>query len=583
MRGWNDSAAAFVATLLFIGFHVASGVSLLSDGRGDNDSLMRLVEVRDLLAGQGWFDLTQYRMGLDGGFVMHWSRLVDAPIAAIILVASMIAGSQATGELVALVLWPLLLAFLALFLLIRLARLFAGEMAVLPAIVVGSAALYFVATFAPGALDHHNIQLVLVLATVLLLAQAEADPRRAAAAGGLSAVMLAIGMESAPYVAVAGLWSAGIFLIRGERAGPAAFGAGFAIGAAVLFLATVPASRWSQATCDAFSLPQLGLAAIGGFGLILAAAIGGRSIRRRAPALAIVGAVAGAVLLGYFPQCLADPYANVDARLKAYWLDSVIETLPVWTIVVNRPAMLFAYYVTPLIALAWLAANMRRRGVRRIDLMVGLFLMAAVLVSFWQVRGAMFAIPLAVAPLAGWIARARTGAATGRNGAALRMVLVWLVSINTVWAGAAGYVAEALGAPRHAAGRATTGECYSEADYAHLAAMPATTVLAISNLGAAILRFTPHRAIAGPYHRNTAGNAFALDAFMGAPEGAAALLRARGVTLLAHCPGNPETRALARWAPAGLLARLAAGNVPDWLEPVPGGADLQLYRVKPAL
>ena len=49
---------------------------------GDNDSLLRLVEIRDLLGGQGWFDLHQYRMGPPGGFVMHWSRLVDAPIAA---------------------------------------------------------------------------------------------------------------------------------------------------------------------------------------------------------------------------------------------------------------------------------------------------------------------------------------------------------------------------------------------------------------------------------------------------------------------------------------------------------------------
>ncbi|MGO7107918.1 hypothetical protein ACCT22_37095, partial [Rhizobium johnstonii] len=32
----------------------------------DNDDGMRLVEVRDFLAGQGWFDLMQYRLGLDG-------------------------------------------------------------------------------------------------------------------------------------------------------------------------------------------------------------------------------------------------------------------------------------------------------------------------------------------------------------------------------------------------------------------------------------------------------------------------------------------------------------------------------------
>ena len=63
-----------------------AGFPTLPTATGDNDSLLRLVEIRDLIGGQGWFDLHQYRMGPQGGFVMHWSRLVDAPIAAIILV-----------------------------------------------------------------------------------------------------------------------------------------------------------------------------------------------------------------------------------------------------------------------------------------------------------------------------------------------------------------------------------------------------------------------------------------------------------------------------------------------------------------
>ena len=33
----------------------------------DNDDVMRLVQVRDFLGGQSWFDLMQYRLGLPGG------------------------------------------------------------------------------------------------------------------------------------------------------------------------------------------------------------------------------------------------------------------------------------------------------------------------------------------------------------------------------------------------------------------------------------------------------------------------------------------------------------------------------------
>ena len=38
----------------------------------DNDDIMRLVEVRDLLGGQSWFDMMQYRLGLADGTLMHW-------------------------------------------------------------------------------------------------------------------------------------------------------------------------------------------------------------------------------------------------------------------------------------------------------------------------------------------------------------------------------------------------------------------------------------------------------------------------------------------------------------------------------
>src|ERR1700750_651476 len=80
-----DLMPALLATLVAFAVNAWAGLPELSNAGGDNDSLLRLVEGRDMLAGEGWFDLHQYRMGPEGGFVMHWSRLVDAPLAAIIL------------------------------------------------------------------------------------------------------------------------------------------------------------------------------------------------------------------------------------------------------------------------------------------------------------------------------------------------------------------------------------------------------------------------------------------------------------------------------------------------------------------
>src|SRR5215213_5976027 len=52
---------------------------------GDTDDNTRMSQVRALLHGQDWFDLRQYRLNPPIGSNIHWSRLVDLPIAALIL------------------------------------------------------------------------------------------------------------------------------------------------------------------------------------------------------------------------------------------------------------------------------------------------------------------------------------------------------------------------------------------------------------------------------------------------------------------------------------------------------------------
>src|SRR5438270_10957273 len=48
----------------------------------DTDDAMRLVQMRDWLAGQGWYDLRQPRLEPPLGYYSHWSRLIDVGMAA---------------------------------------------------------------------------------------------------------------------------------------------------------------------------------------------------------------------------------------------------------------------------------------------------------------------------------------------------------------------------------------------------------------------------------------------------------------------------------------------------------------------
>ncbi|TGQ74457.1 MAG: GtrA family protein [Mesorhizobium sp.] len=583
----SDIALALLAALLLLALNAQAGFPQLANPAGDNDSLLQLVEVRDLLAGQGWFDLHQYRMGLEGGFVMHWSRLLDAPLALGMMAVSALTGSTALAEQIVQVLWPTLQFWLALFFIIRAARGFAGEHAVLPAAVVGGAALYYIGIFSPGALDHHNIQLMLTLASLALLIEAPAHRTAALLAGVCATLTLAIGMESAPYAGTLGATVALLFLAGGdgERRIARDFGLGVAGVSVLVFVATVPASAWGQAQCDTFSIAQFAVTGLAGLGLAVIAALRAANATavRRLVSLGLLAVALAGVVAVVSPQCLAAPYANLDPRLQQMWLGYIEEAQSIAQLAFDDPARAVARYATPLVAIILMALRLSRGGWRRQDSLVGALLVVAFLVSAWEVRGSTFSIAFAVIPLAAWIAKWRQRAATAPSGGSLlRMAAAWLISVNAIWSGAAAAASSAFetGAPVKEAGVDTP--CNSKASFAALAGMPDTTVLAISNLGSPILAFTGHRVFAGPYHRNVAGNLLVFDALLGSEADAKAVVTGHHVGLVALCRGNTETRLFTAKAPDGFLGGLVRGSVPDWLEPVSetSGSPLELYRVR---
>ncbi|CDX23208.1 GtrA family protein (fragment) [Mesorhizobium sp. ORS 3324] len=586
--GWkHDLLLALCAMLVVLAIHAISGFPTIADLGADNDSMLRLVEVRDLLAGQGWFDLHQYRMGLDGGFVMHWSRLIDTPIALIILAFHALGAGAAAAERAAQIIWPLSLYGLTIFVILRASRRFAGADVAMPALVLSTAGLFFLGIFSPGTLDHHNVQLLLTAASLWLLMEAPFWRPAALLSGLCAGLTLAVGMETAPYVAALGASAAVLFIFdEEERLTARNFGIGFAVVAVAVFVATIPPATWGATQCDAFSVFQFAIAALSGFGLAAIAGLSGRSTAttRLVQTLALA-IVVSAVAIVFFPQCLASPYAGMDERIHTYWLNDVVEAQPFLSVAVNQPKLMASRYVTPFIALLLIALQGRSRRLHREEAIAGVLLGVAFAVSLWQVRGSTFSVAFAVLPLSTWIAGIRLQASAAQSWrVSSRIAAAWLVSLNATWAGvavAAQSVAHrAPTGPNSDADHAVT--CGKAADFHDLAAMAPTTVLASSNLGSAIVMFTGHRALAGPYHRNVGGNLAMLDAFMGTPDAARAVIEREHVGLVAICRGNTEEMSLAQDAPTGLAARLLKRDVPDWLEPVgtTAGKPIAIYKVR---
>ncbi|RWM09334.1 MAG: GtrA family protein [Mesorhizobium sp.] len=585
--GWkNDLLLAACATLVVLTINAVSGFPSLRDYGADNDSMLRLVEVRDLLAGQGWFDLHQYRMGTAGGFVMHWSRLVDAPLALLIMVFDALGAGTATAERSAQIIWPTALYGLTIFVLMRASRRFADADVAMPSLILSTAALFFLMVYSPGVIDHHNVQLLLTAASLWLLMEAPFWRPAALLSGICAGLTLAVGMETAPYVATLGICAAVLFILDDkERATARGFGLGFAGIALLVFVATIQPSDWGLAQCDAFSSFQFVVAALSGFGLAIASTLTVSTVQARFVSMLALAAVVAVTVITAFPQCLASPYAGMDERIRTYWLADVVEAQPFWSVAIHQPKLMAARYVTPFIAMLLIGFQLQSRRLRREEMLAAILLAVAFGVSLWQVRGSTFSVAFAVLPLSAWIAKIRLRASAAPSWRiSMGIVMAWLVSLNATWAGVAvaaqSVVQKAPQRVNSDPDHAVT--CGKPADFLDLAALPATTVLASSNLGSGILMFTGHRALAGPYHRNVGGNLAMLDAFMGTPEAARAAIQREQVGLIAICRGNTEEISLGLDAPTGLAAALLRGDVPDWLEldASTAGKPIEIFKVR---
>ena len=127
---WAAARPAWVvlATAILVISTLAGPQPSLSYSLGDTDDAVRLVSVRELLAGAPWFDTTLPRIGAPEPLVSHWSRLIDAPLGAMITAFSPLLG-KGEAELATRILWPALLFFVLALIIANEAHRRAGALA----------------------------------------------------------------------------------------------------------------------------------------------------------------------------------------------------------------------------------------------------------------------------------------------------------------------------------------------------------------------------------------------------------------------------------------------------------------------
>lgn len=550
-------------------------------GLFDTDDNMRISQVRALLAGQDWYDLRQYRLNPPFGADIHWSRLVDLPIAGLILLFRPLVGGP-DAERIAVAIAPMLPYLLLLFGVALTARRLIHPAAYALAFMALFCAGSTNGMFMPTRIDHHGWQLALLSVAMAGLA----DPKRArggATLGLATALSLAIGLELLIYLALAAAATVLLWIddVRDKRR-VAAYAVTLSGGTALAFvLFASNANR--QAVCDALSPVWLSDALIGGALLFGLAALSPADWKRR---LALAAGAAVVVALFHatmWPHCLSR-LEGVSPEVQRLWLDNVREARPIYRHGWQTATLILAIPLTGVIGwglLLW--RNRGERGLIKRTFAVAAPALAATLLLFWQTRtgpaAQMLNIVAVIAIL--WILGPLT---TAIRWPALRVpafVTLAMIGLGAIVPFVLQVVPGTEQTPRQLAIGKANRLCNSIYSYRPIARQPKGMVFTFVDLGPRLITVTRHNSVTGPYHRNGEQIADVMKAFRGSEAEARAIIAKYKADYLLTCPDSSTTTLFMAGSPKGFYAQLKQGRQPGWLAPVelPADSPFKLWRV----
>ncbi|MEL6238418.1 MAG: hypothetical protein AAFQ90_07465 [Pseudomonadota bacterium] len=549
----------------------------------DPDDTMRLIQVRDWLGGQSWFDVTQHRVDAPGGGVpMHWSRIVDLPLAFIIVILTPFLGS-ANAEIAALVITPLLALGAAMALAGRIAwHLLGDEETTLTALLM-AVCVPVIFQLGPMRIDHHGWQLVCAMAAMngLMVRSSMLSGR---IIGASLAVWMMISIEGLPLAAVfCALLALRWLRDRSQRWALVGAMQTLALTCTGLFLVTRGISDFA-AYCDAISPVHLTMFLWGAIVLSVLARVEPVPFAVLISGFGVAAGGALAILLMTAPQCAGGGgFAQLDPLVYDHWYINIKEGMPIWQQSLTR---VLQYAVTPLLGLfaAMHLAHRSHDWLRGFWSDYAIILGASFVIALLVTRAGAVACLIAMPPLAWqvrrWLRAIRTiDRPLPRFGVLLLVACALLptfpVSLSALVLPAKAQVAKSP------TGLLNASECRIEDSAPILNALPAGEIYAPLDIAPKLLVVSHHSVVATAHHRGEEGLRVVIATALGSSKAAGETLRRRGSSFVALCPGLYELLYYAGAAPDGFAADLARGRAPDWLEPIETapGTSFKLWRV----
>ncbi|MEQ1509157.1 MAG: hypothetical protein ABL909_01990 [Sphingopyxis sp.] len=561
--------------------------AIIGQNTNDPDDALRLVQVRDLLGGQGWWDISQHRINpLGGDGLMHWSRIVDAPLALGIAALTPLMG-PAAAESVVIGLWPLILLAPLFWLVTRTGETLGNRPIALIAPVLLASNQLILLQFAPLRIDHHSWQIMLAGA-LLLLAIFPASRRTGMASGLVAATYLAISLEALPAIALFAAIMAAEWLWSGAAAARhrlVAYLVTLSLSACLLQWLTRGPVGFSATWCDSLSLPYLGAlisaALLIGFGAPLVDKYLPNPFAR-VGLLGSAGLASGVVLLIIEPTCGHGPFGTLDPIVVEYWYLNIREGLPFWSTIDATTGFALAPSLVGMLATAW-AAHVSVGAARRQWLIIFAAFMGMMILSLFVMRATAIAHLFAIAGTAYAAHRIWHRARAVANAGLRIMATLSVLAILPPTAGAAaGLAITAMNGGEDQAENPAGHACVDAPSIAGLNAIAPSLIFAPLEIGPHILQKTHHSVMATGHHRNNRVMASVISAFVGDSEAARDAIGNSGASLVVICTSAAEYDNFRR-APGNVFAtQLATGQAPNWLTPLamPTDAGLMVWRVE---
>ena len=570
--------AIFAAFQAKLAFAVIPDLNLLGP-----DDAMRFVRIRDLVAGQAWFDGVQHRLLPPEGVLLHWSRYIDAPIAGSIIALSALV-DMPLAERIVLIAWPstLFLAYLAI--VGTTTRAAFGTRAACFALFASSVTMInLVSNFSVGRVDHHNVQILceLVIATTLILHK---NPRLLGTSSGIAAAFgLAIGLEIAPFVALTGTILTFRYCVGAafERKQLVAFGVAIGMSAPLFFVGQTSPALWMQKTCDTMSWPWIAVTTMVGIASIVMGMLGRRLATFRSRIATVLGLGILVFLSAYMllSDCMAGPYKSLPEDVKDLVLSGIAEAQPLAVALSAMPSIAFAIagpvVMALIFGLAFLSRGKRKQEnpfvVRAVVTLLAI-LAAGLLMSLWQVRAlnmSLTVLPIIVGFVLSRLTPSRLLRVNGLPALAAGVLMLqgsWSIVASQYHSGLA-----------DAGAGMSDGGCKNAKSLSPMARLEPKRVLAPINLGPFLLLHTDSGVLSASTHRSPEAMANGVLPFIGDESSMLQTIRGFRPDYVVVCRNEKYGSA------DSIGSMLARGEEVPWLERVRElNGPLMIWRVLPA-